>query len=326
MDSIVVEHLTKRYGAVLAVDDVSLSVEQGELFGFLGPNGAGKSTTIGMLCTLLRPSAGQASVNGFDIKRQESSVRRSIGIIFQDPSLDEQLTAAENLALHARIYNLPGSIWKARAADLLALVDLESRRNSRVETYSRGMKRRLELARSLLHHPRVLFLDEPTIGLDPQTREHIWRYLDDLRRAEGITLFLTTHYMDEADRCDRIAIIDHGRIVAIDTPARLKALVGGDVITLQAADTDRALANLRSRFQVQPTHENGHLHLEVVDGERFIPRLFADLGVPIQAISLRKPTLDDVFLKLTGGAIRDEDAEFRDVLRGRMRSGSRGVF
>jgi ABC-2 type transport system ATP-binding protein len=324
--SIVVESLTKRYGPTIAVEDVSFNVAEGELFGFLGPNGAGKSTTIGMLCTLLRPSAGEATVNGFDIRKEESHVRRSIGILFQDPSLDEQLTAAENLALHARIYNLPGIVWKERAARLLRLVDLEGRRDNRVETYSGGMKRRLEVVRSLLHHPRVLFLDEPTIGLDPQTREHIWRYLDDLRHEERITLFLTTHYMDEADRCDRIAIIDHGRIVAIDTPSRLKALVGGDVITLQSADSDQAVERLRSQFQVEPTHENGRLHLEVADGERFIPRLFAELGVPIQAISLRKPTLDDVFIKLTGSAIRDEEADFKDLVRSRARSGSRRVI
>jgi ABC-2 type transport system ATP-binding protein len=315
VESIVVDHLGKRYGPLVALNDVSFSVQEGELFGFLGPNGAGKTTTINILCTLLRPTAGRASVNGFDVLNQSGLVRRSIGIIFQDPSLDDRLTAGENLELHARIYNLPRPVWAQRSEQLLRLVDLQDRAKEQVRTFSGGMKRRLEVARGLLHEPRVLFLDEPTIGLDPQTREHIWRYLVDLRAREGVTLFLTTHYMDEAERCDRIAIVDHGRIVAVDTPARLKALVGGDVITIQTAHAERAVSSLRSRFGLEPVRADGELRLEVAEGEQFVPQLVAQLGVPIQAISVRRPTLDHVFLKLTGSAMRDEEADGMDSMR-----------
>jgi ABC-2 type transport system ATP-binding protein len=321
MDSIRVERLVKRYGQITAVDDVSFAVEEGELFGFLGPNGAGKSTTIHMLCTLLRPTAGQAWVAGLDVQRHPTQVRRAIGLIFQDPSLDDRLSALENLDFHARIYNLPRPLWRERSAQLLQMVDLWDRRNDLVRTFSGGMKRRLEIARGLLHEPTVFFLDEPTIGLDPQTREHIWRYLLDLRRREGVTLFLTTHYMDEAERCDRIAIIDHGRIVALDTPAALKARVGGDVVTLRTSAVDQAIANLSARFGLEPSREDGTLRLEVPDGEQFIPRLVAELGVPIQAISVHRPTLDDVFLKLTGSAMRDEEGGAWDAFRARIRSG-----
>jgi ABC-2 type transport system ATP-binding protein len=323
MESISVHQLTKRYGTFTAVDSISFEVEDGELFGFLGPNGAGKSTTINVLCTLLRPTAGRASVNGLDVVAQPGLVRRSIGIIFQDPSLDDRLTAGENLEFHARIYNLPRSIWSERSQQLLGIVDLLDRRQHLVKTFSGGMKRRLEVARSLLHHPKVLFLDEPTIGLDPQTREHIWRYLVELRAREGVTLFLTTHYMDEAERCDRIAIIDHGRIVAVDTPDRLKALVGGDVITISTLDAEQAAENVRSRFGLQPIQEDGYLRLEVAEGEHFIPRLVAQLGVPIQAINLRRPTLDDVFLKLTGSAMREEEASGFEVMRTWVRAQGR---
>ena len=323
MKSISVDQLTKRYGGFTAVNSISFEVEDGELFGFLGPNGAGKSTTINVLCTLLRPTAGRASVNGLDVVAQPGLVRRSIGIIFQDPSLDDRLTAGENLEFHARIYNLPRSIWSERSEQLLGIVDLRDRRDHLVKTFSGGMKRRLEVARSLLHHPKVLFLDEPTIGLDPQTREHIWRYLVELRAREGVTLFLTTHYMDEAERCDRIAIIDHGRIVAVDTPDRLKALVGGDVITISTLDAEQAASNVRSRFGLQPIQEDGYLRLEVAEGEHFIPRLVAQLGVPIQAINLRRPTLDDVFLKLTGSAMREEEASGFEVMRTWVRAQGR---
>jgi ABC-2 type transport system ATP-binding protein len=321
--SILVDQLVKRYGRLTAVDDISFTVQDGELFGFLGPNGAGKSTTINVLCTLLRPSAGRATVNGFDVQREPHLVRRSIGIIFQDPSLDDRLTAMENLEFHARIYNLPRSVWAVRCERLLRIVDLQERRKDLVKTFSGGMKRRLEVARSLLHHPSVLFLDEPTIGLDPQTREHIWRYLVELRAREGVTLFLTTHYMDEAERCDRIAIIDHGQIVAVDTPSRLKALVGGDVVTIRTADTELAASNVRARFGLESVQDNGFLRLEVPEGEHFIPRLVAGLDVPIQAINLRRPTLDDVFLKLTGGAMRDEEASGMETMRSWVRAQGR---
>ncbi|MDI3341316.1 MAG: ATP-binding cassette domain-containing protein [Sphaerobacter sp.] len=290
------------------------------IFGFLGPNGAGKSTTIGVLCTLLRPSAGQVRVAGLDPTVDPDGVRRAIGIIFQDPSLDAQLTALENLAFHARVYHLPGEVWRPRAERLLRIVDLWDRRNDVVKTFSGDMKRRLEIARGLLHQPRVLFLDEPTIGLDPQTREHIWSYLEQLRAETGTTLFLTTHYMDEAERCDRIAIIDHGQIVALDTPDGLKSRVGGDVITLRTRDNARAAALIRERFALDTAHLDGTLRLEVTDGEAFIPRLVAGLDVPIETISLRRPSLDDVFIRLTGRAMRDEEVSGIDRMRAHMRA------
>jgi ABC-2 type transport system ATP-binding protein len=228
MQSIWVDHLVRRFGATVAVDDISFAVPAGEFFGFLGPNGAGKTTTINMLCTLLRPSSGTARVNGFDVVTEANAVRRSIGLVFQDPSLDERLTAQENLEFHARIYNVPHAVWKERSERLLRMVDLWERRDHLVRTFSGGMRRRLELTRGLLHHPAVLFLDEPTLGLDPQTRAAIWRHLLELRAQEGVTLFLTTHYMEETEGCDRIAIIDHGRIVAIGSSAELKAQTNTD--------------------------------------------------------------------------------------------------
>jgi ABC-2 type transport system ATP-binding protein len=215
MKAIEVSQLERRFGDFTAVDHVTFEVEEGEIFGFLGPNGAGKTTTINMLCTLLRPTSGSAKVNGYDIATQSSAVRQSIGMIFADPSLDERLTGQENLMFHAMLYNVSRDRFRARVDDLLAMVDLADKARELVRNYSTGMKRRLEIARGLLHHPEVLFLDEPTIGLDPQTRRAIWQYLSDLRDSEGVTMFMTTHYMDEAENCDHVAVIDHGRIVAL---------------------------------------------------------------------------------------------------------------
>ncbi len=309
MPAIEVEHLVKRFGDATAVDDISFSVEFGEFFGFLGPNGAGKTTTISMLCTLLRPSGGTARVNGYDVAAQQSQVRRSIGLVFQEPSLDDRLTAAENLEFHARIYNVPDREWRNRSQDLLHVVELWDRRNDLVRTFSGGMRRRLELARGLLHRPVVLFLDEPTLGLDPQTREHIWHYLLDLRAREHVTLFLTTHYMEETEGCDRIAIIDRGHIVALDAPEHLRRLAGGDIVTLETPDPAAATTALQARFGLQVIGaQRGALRVEVTDGDRLIPRLITELGVPITAISLRRPTLEDVFIQLTGSQIHDGGA------------------
>jgi len=324
--------LTKRYGALAAVDGVGFEVRAGEMFGFLGPNGAGKSTTINMLCTILRPTEGTALIDGHDVVRQPSEVRRSIGIIFQDASLDDRLTGSENLRFHAMLYDVPREAFRRRAADLLALVNLADRAGDIVRTYSGGMKRRLEIARGLLHRPKVLFLDEPTIGLDPQTRRHIWQYLLKLRELEGVTMFMTTHYMDEAEHCDRIAIIDNGRIVALDTPARLKALVGGDIIAVRTADNDaakRRLARVAS-IEVREGPDN-QLIIETQGGDRFLPQmmeLFSGDGRPIavERINISRPTLDDVFIKLTGRAIRASEADaaqgmrdFAQRFRGRAR-------
>jgi len=304
-----VEGLVRKFGDLTAVDGISFTVNRGEIFGFLGPNGAGKTTTINMLCTLLAPTAGRARVNGYDVQAQKNEVRESIGLVFQDPSLDDRLTANENLDFHAVIYAVPARERERRKREVLEMVDLLNRADDLVITYSGGMKRRLEIARGLLHNPRVLFLDEPTIGLDPQTRKHIWEYIEEMKRREDTTIFLTTHYMEEAEHCERIAIIDHGRIIALDTPDNLKDMVGGDVIRLKTGDDAKAEEQLRARFDVNILEERDCLCFEVGRGEEFIPRLFQELDVPILSVSLHRPTLDDVFLKLTGREIRDEEAD-----------------
>ncbi|HXM52349.1 MAG TPA: ATP-binding cassette domain-containing protein [Candidatus Binatus sp.] len=313
--AIATEQLVKRYGEIEAVRGIDLSIMPGEIFGFLGPNGAGKSTTISMLCTLLRPTSGRAAVAGFDVARDPGAVRARIGLVFQDPSLDEQLTARENLDFHAFLYDVPRASRAQRINEVLEMVELADRARSKVLTFSGGMKRRLEIARGILHSPEVLFLDEPTRGLDPQTRSHIWDYLRALRRSEGITIFMTTHYMDEAEFCDRIAIIDMGRIVALGTPDELKARVGGDVITIVTADNATSAAELGSKFGLTPTVDDGTLRIEVSDGAAFIPRLVRDLSAQVTAVTLRRPSLDDVFLKLTGRAIREEQAGALDRMR-----------
>jgi ABC-2 type transport system ATP-binding protein len=306
--AIEVESLAKRYGELDAVREVSFTVAPGEVFGFLGPNGAGKSTTINMLCTLARPTSGTARVHGFDVVRDRDHVRRHIGLVFQDPSLDAHLTATQNLRLHAELYDIdPGAI-PARTDQMLEMVDLADRRDQPVLTFSGGMKRRLEIARGLMHSPRVLFLDEPTIGLDPQTRSAIWRYLRALQEREGTTIFMTTHYMDEAELCDRIAIMDRGEIVVLDTPEALKASVGADRIVLGTVDDAAALVALRSRFGIEATTAEGAVTFHVERGEAFVPRLFAELSVGITSVTVARPTLDDVFMRYTGSSIRDAEA------------------
>ena len=311
-----VDGLVRRFGEFTAVDDVSFAVEPGELFGFLGPNGAGKTTTISILCTLLRPTAGRASVAGHDVATAPSAVRSSIGLVFQEITLDDYLTGAENLKFHAVLYGCPPGRVRERAAPLLEMVGLTDRADQQVRTYSGGMKRRLEIARGLLHAPRVLFLDEPTIGLDPQTRVHIWDYVDQLRERESTTMFLTTHYMDEAERCDRIAIIDGGRIVAIDTPSALKASVGSDSVTLMTGDDAVARDEIARKLDVEGELTDDGLLLRVPDGEAFVPRLFDHLeAVGVQSVTVRRPSLDDVFMKYTGRAIRDAEAGSQDQFK-----------
>jgi ABC-2 type transport system ATP-binding protein len=303
-----VRGLVKRFGDVEAVRGIDLDVVAGETFGFLGPNGAGKSTTISMLCTLVRPDGGSARVAGHDVVAERDAVRRSIGLVFQDPTLDGYLTAAQNLRFHAELYGVPKAVVPERMRLVLEMVGLWERRGSLVQTYSGGMKRRLEIARGLLHAPRVLFLDEPTVGLDPQTRSSIWRYIEELKAVEDITIFLTTHYMDEAEHCDRIAIIDQGTLIALDTPAALKASVGKDRVQLQVDDTDAAIDALRERFGLEATIAEGNVTVAVEAGEAFVPRLFAELGVPIRGVSVARPSLDDVFMSYTGTTIRDAEA------------------
>jgi ABC-2 type transport system ATP-binding protein len=305
--AVAVQGLTKHYGDLVAVSGVDFSVRTGEVFGFLGPNGAGKSTTIKMLCTLVEPTAGTAQVAGFDVVRERDAVRRNIGLVFQDPTLDQYLTADQNLRMHAELYGVKRSALEERMSLVLDMVDLSDRRKSLVSTYSGGMKRRLEIARGLLHSPRVLFLDEPTVGLDPQTRSSIWRYIHELRRTEDVTIFLTTHYMDEAENCDRIAIMDRGRIVVTDTPDSLKAAVGKDRVQISTDDDQAAIGAVQDKFGYPATMAEGLVTFAVANGEQFVPRLFAELGVPIRAVSVSRPTLDDVFMAHTGSTIRDAE-------------------
>ncbi|MFA5866751.1 MAG: ATP-binding cassette domain-containing protein [Actinomycetota bacterium] len=315
--------LVKKFGEHTAVDGVSFDVYPGEIFGFLGPNGAGKTTTINMLCTLLKPTSGTATLNGFDIVKQHTDVRKSIGLVFQDPSLDSRLSAGENLKFHAMIYGLPTEVFKPRMAEVLDMVDLKDRVNDIVNTFSGGMKRRLEIARGLLHYPKMLFLDEPTLGLDPQTRNHIWEYIHTMKDREKMTIFLTTHYMEEAEHCDRIAIIDNGKIVAVDTPDGLKSMVGGDSVTIQTEDNAKAAEFIGSNYRLEVVGDKNGLHFEVEGGAEFVPRLAKEINVPLKTITVNRPTLEDVFLKLTGKAIRDEGADAMAEMRAAGRMWSR---
>jgi ABC-2 type transport system ATP-binding protein len=305
--AIEVNDLKKTFGDVEAVRGVAFEVASGEVFGFLGPNGAGKTTTINMLCTLARPTAGSARVAGHDVVRERDDVRRHIGLVFQDPTLDGYLTAAQNLKLHAELYGVESALVPARMRQVLEMVGLWDRKDSAVMTFSGGMRRRLEIARGLMHSPRVLFLDEPTIGLDPQTRASIWRYIGELKDREEITIFMTTHYMDEAEFCDRIAIMDNGTIVALDTPEALKAEVGADRVRIQTEDDDAAIAALADRFGLEAKMSEGAVTFLVESGEEFVPRLFAELGISIKSVSVARPTLDDVFMRYTGSTIRDAE-------------------
>jgi ABC-2 type transport system ATP-binding protein len=312
-----VENLVKKYGQLAAVDHISFDVDQGEIFGFLGPNGAGKTTTINILCTLARPTSGRATLNGFDVVRQQNQVRQSIGLVFQDSSLDDRLTGMHNLRFHAMVYNVPVAVREQRIELVLRMVDLWEKRNSFVRTYSGGMKRRLELARGLLHYPKVLFLDEPTLGLDPQTRNRIWEYVLELQKREGTTVFLTTHYMDEAEKANRIAIIDHGKLVAMDTPEKLKSMVGKDIVSVMTEDNSQAAGEIKMRYQTEVRQDGDHLTFNVDNGEEFLPVFIKESGLKITSISLRRPTLEDVFLKLTGREIREE--EVGDTIKDHIR-------
>ena len=307
--AIAVHDLAKSFGEVRAVRGVNFEVAAGEVFGFLGPNGAGKTTTINMLCTLAKPSAGAASVAGHDVVRERDDVRRNIGLVFQDPTLDGYLTAAQNLRLHAELYGVQSDLVLPRMQQVMEMVGLWDRKDSLVGTFSGGMRRRLEIARGLMHSPRVLFLDEPTIGLDPQTRRSIWSYIRELKEREEITIFMTTHYMDEAEWCDRIAIMDHGEIVAIDAPETLKAQVGRDRITIHTDDNDAAIAALAEKFGIEARIAEGAVTFGVVAGEEFVPRLFAEFELPIRSVSISRPTLDDVFMSYTGTTIRDAEED-----------------
>jgi ABC-2 type transport system ATP-binding protein len=311
-----VSELTKKYGEIEAVRGIDFEVDTGETFGFLGPNGAGKSTTIKILCTLANPTSGTARVAGHNVVKERDTVRRNIGLVFQDTTLDSYLTGEQNLRFHAELYGVPKAAFGLRLRQVLEMVGLWDRRGGVVAAYSGGMKRRLEIARGLMHAPRVLFLDEPTVGLDPQTRVSIWEYINDLKRREDITIFLTTHYMDEAENCDRIAIIDHGQIVAMDTPEALKASVGKDRVQISTADDPAAIRALADDFGLEAGMHEGLVTFSVESGEHFVPQLFSRLPIAIRSVSVSRPSLDDVFMSYTGKTIRDAEASVVD--RNRM--------
>lgn len=319
--------ITKNFDEITAVNNVNISIEKGELFGLLGPNGAGKTTLINMLSTMEEPSSGYARVWGFDVVKDASSVRRNIGVVFQDITLDDHLTGRENLDIQGRLYGLDNKLRKKRIEEVLALVELSERADSMVKTYSGGMMRRLEIARGFIHKPNILFLDEPTLGLDLQTRTHIWAYIKNLAK-EGMTILLTTHYMEEADHlCNRIAIIDHGEIVALDTPEALKKMLGGDVIILELKDFDDTVRLYdiykNNGFAKIISQKNEEIFITVRDGERQIPNVLniaSNAGISILSVSLHKPTLDDVFLHHTGHEIRDKEAIEIEFIGQKMRS------
>lgn len=304
------------FNGLTAVDHLDISVEAGEIFGLLGPNGAGKTTTISMLCTILKPTSGTAKVNGFDIVKEAMQVRRSIGIVFQDPSIDDRMTGRENLFMHANLYGVPPSEQKSRIDRVLKLVELEDRADDLMRTYSGGMRRRLELARGLIHYPKVLFLDEPTIGLDPQTRDHIWTYIRELKEAHDITIVLTTHYMDEADKlCNRIAIMDHGKIIALNTPAKLKETLEGDKVIIKANDLEMLSSLVTEKLGLQNAHIiNGVMEVTVKNGKSLLPRIVevaTQNNIFVESITLSEPNLDDVFLHYTGRTIRADSTKER---------------
>jgi ABC-2 type transport system ATP-binding protein len=330
MDAIRVENLTKRFEDVTAVDQVSFSVSQGELFGLLGPNGAGKTTTINMLSTLLKPTSGFAEVAGFEVTKNRDSVRKSIGVVFQEPALDGKLTGRENLEFHSMMYGLSRDDRRRRVDDVLKLVELTDKAAVLVEKYSGGMKRRLEIARGLIHWPKVLFLDEPTLGLDAQTRRHIWEYVKKLNKENNVTIILTTHYMEEADfLCGRIAIMDYGKFVALDTPSKLKDVLGGDVVCLEVeGDPEPLLREFKSLDWIKKvSRQEESLHLTMEKGERRIPELITiaqQLGITVSCVHLRKPSLEDVFLHFTGRTIREQEAGLNERNRmGMMAHGRR---
>ena len=303
-----IKNLTKTYEDRTVVDHLNLQIEEGEIFGLLGPNGAGKTTTLLMMTTLKPPTSGTALINGFDITKRPDKVRKSIGIVFQEPSTDEILTGYENLKLHGWLYDMPDNLLKERITDVLQLVDLTGRKDDLVKRYSGGMRRRLELARGLMHHPKVLFLDEPTLGLDPQSRESLWQYIEKLAQEKNMTIILTTHYMDEADRlCDRLAIMDNGKIVVMDTPKQLKANLGGDIVRLKAQNLDQE--RLKALSYVKKISAcDGELCLTVEHASSHLQEILSIVG-KVDSVEVRIPTLDDVFLHYTGKAFKESDSQ-----------------
>ncbi|HMK43341.1 MAG TPA: ATP-binding cassette domain-containing protein [Dissulfurispiraceae bacterium] len=320
MAIISVENLSRAFARTKAVDTVSFSVDAESIFGFLGPNGAGKTTTINILCTLLAPTEGRASIDGQDCVHDAASVRERIGIVFQDNTLDKELSAYENLWFHAKLYRVPRDERKIRVEEALVFAGLIDRRNDPVKRFSGGMKRRLEVARAIVHQPKVLFLDEPTIGLDPQSRSSLWEFIGQLPKTRGVTIFMTTHYLDEAEICDRIAIIDHGRIIAEGTPDELKKLVGGDVIYLKTTNNTAAIQMLHDSLELHAEEREAEIFISTSRGDACIPKLIGALADSVVSVRLQRPTLNDVFLKLTGRAMREEPVSGSDTVREAVRS------
>jgi ABC-2 type transport system ATP-binding protein len=320
MPIISVESLVKKFGAITAVNNISFGVEEGTIFGFLGPNGAGKTTTISILCTLLSPTSGRAYIAGHDCMKEPKEVRKAIGIVFQDTTLDKDLTAYENLIFHAYLYNVGKDVMKERVDSSLKFVDLYERKDDLVKKFSGGMKRRLEVARGLIHRPRVLFLDEPTLGLDPQSRANLWEFIAELPKQHGVTIFMTTHYMEEAEVCDRIAIIDNGKIIEIGTPDELKSTIGGDVVSITTTDNEGARSQIEKLFHMAVSEKENVLYMTCSSGETCIPDLIRTLGEKVLSVRIQRPTLNDVFLKLTGKTIREEEASSEDSIRESIRA------
>jgi ABC-2 type transport system ATP-binding protein len=301
-----IDHLSHRYGQRAALVDLSLKVNRGEIFGFLGPNGSGKTTLFRILCTLIAAPPGTVKILGFDLANQREEVRRQIGVVFQSPSLDKQLTAEENLRQQGHLYGLRGAELSKRIDRLLGRVDLLDRRHERVERFSGGMRRRVELAKGMLNQPRILLLDEPSTGLDPAARIDLWKLLTEIQRDEGVTVLLTTHLMDEGDRCSRLAILDRGRLAACDTPAAMKDRIGGDVISLTTREPQRVAKIINDKFQLATETLDGAVRLERQRGHEFVPQLIESLPGLIDSVSVGKPTLEDVFIRVTGRYFRDD--------------------
>lgn len=328
MNAIEISNLSKHFDELKAVDNVSFNIKKGEVFGLLGPNGAGKTTVIKMLSTILKPTDGDAKVWGYGIQESPDEVRRVIGIVFQDPAIDDYLTGEENLDFHARMYGMDRKTRSKRINKVLELVSLSNKASTLVKEYSGGMKRRLEIARGLMHYPKVLFLDEPTLGLDAQTRRAIWEYIKNLNEKEDVTVILTTHYMEEADYlCNRIAIMDQGKILAIDTPENLKGKIGGDIVSLRSSDPKKLEKIFKKDEYVKSTKtHDGSINLYVEKAEKRIPGIIKkanSCGVEVDSVNIHKPTLEDVFLHYTGRKIREEGADIKDNFRRHMMMGGR---
>lgn len=308
-DIVQIEHLSHRYGQRLALEDVSLQVSRGEIFGFLGPNGSGKTTLFRILSTLITAPHQTVKILGIDLSSGRDAVRQNIGVVFQSPGLDKQLTAEENLRHHGNLYGLRGRELSHRIDLLLDHVGLSDRRRERVEGFSGGMRRRVELAKGMLNNPQVLLLDEPSTGLDPAARINLWRYLQEIQHNQGVTILLTTHLMDEADRCSRLAILDRGRLAACDSPAAMKQRIGGDVITLKTSQPREVMEIIRAKFNIAAESLDQTVRLELPRGHEFIPALMVALPGLVDSVSVGKPTLEDVFIQVTGRVFRDEPDE-----------------